>query len=1081
MKTTIQSLMAAMLVAASTQIHAQGLVYDQQSATGPVAVQGNGNADGLNLQEDQPLYQSFIPSLSAIGFVQLELEDILGNGNNGATVYVDLWTGSSDPIRATTLVGSTAPVYMPNGFMNDGIGGAGITNFYFSTPITLTVGQTYYLQPIVQSGDDPWDIIAIGNTYPNGQIFEGEAGFNSDFWFREGVVVPVPEPTTLALVGVSGLLIYAFKRRSKLVVPLLFAATILPAYSAPDSVVQATADAAGLAPASATTLPRTGTFWVMTVNPDSDLMALPYPFLPSNLSTLPIYSVLGNIFIVDDTGGKISPSAGLMSSAQATSAVQAQTETMASLIEQIQLPGGDDGTNGGYQPNGFTANFDTNGLWLSSSNEAPFIGLRAHNTIGGDNYQLLSTTNLSFHSWDLGEFLTAPDVQMDFTPVLMTNVTTFFKVHHANPVMWIQNGQYAIEPNPTNDDPGQVGSLYIYNEGWATNDVPVYYNVGGTSQNGIDYSNLTGVAIVPLNQGYAEIDIDPIADGLKPDQTVILTLLQNTNYLIDPAYDSATNILYANPQVYPTIQGDNQAPCPNMPLTFNLASYVNDPRNLPLSYVILTWPTHGKLDTNDISNANVTYTATNCYEGPDSFTFQVSDGQYDSTGTVTLIITNQLYANPVSAQTCRGMSVPFYLDAGDYSCGEATNYAVSTPLDGSVSNVSGQTYIYTPNGTNFTGTNIFNYIVYDSCGDTATNTVTITVGDEYLSPNSQSVMTGTNQPVSITLSAVDYDSCNDDTNDYTYTLTGSLTNGYLTGTPPNHLTYTPTNGEGMDSFQFTTSDGVWTSSAASVNIYVVAGPILTATNATCYPFGTAVQLDWSLDAAVSNMVQQDGLIISDFVIYSSTNSGGPYTVIYTTTDTSQTNYFDGNAAPSQTNYYVVTFESPNSTTGTNYESPDSNKAAALAGDSDDLIPANAVWQVVTDTNNPSSVTNLQAPFSNYYTNQYETLYPLPNSYWPVGTTWSNHIVLYVPTNVVLSQVQYSIAIDNNYWLYLNNSSNYIDMTNHEGPAVWSQLKSFESVATNVLHWGTNDIGVVIQDEGIENYFSMVVTTNTCGW
>jgi hypothetical protein len=311
----------------------------------------------------------------------------------------------------------------------------------------------------------------------------------------------------------------------------------------------------------------------------------------------------------------------------------------------------------------------------------------------------------------------------------------------------------------------------------------------------------------------------------------------------------------------------------------------------------------------------------------------------------------------------------------------------------------------------------------------------------------------------------------------------------LTGTPPN-LTYTPTNGEGMDSFQFNASDGNWTSSyPASVTIFIVAGPILTAESATCYPFGTAVQLDWSLDDAVSNMWQQEGLTISDFVIYSSTNSGGPYTVVATNTDASQMNYFDGNAAPGQTNYYVVTFESPNSIAGTNYESPDSNEASAVGQYPDDLIPPNAVWDVtdVTDPNDSTNLGSLRAPFSStypkQYPDQYEILYPLPNTYWPLYTTWSNHITMYVSTNVDPSQVKYSIAIDNDYQLYLNGPTNYVAFTNSNGYATWLSFKSFptNSAGMNVLHQGTNDIVVVIKDEGIVDYFSMVVTTNTCGW
>jgi len=211
MKTTIRNLTAAIFVATSLQAHAQStLDYDQQSATGPVAVIGNGNADGLHIQTT-PLTQSFVPTLSDISFVQLEFADFAGNGNSGATVYVDLWSGSPH-VNSATLLGTSASVYMPNGFNNSGLVVAGITNFYFSTAITLTPGQTYYLQPVVASGDNPWDIITIGNTYANGQLYDNGSYLQplTDLWFREGVVVP--EPTSAALLGI-GIILACFRAR----------------------------------------------------------------------------------------------------------------------------------------------------------------------------------------------------------------------------------------------------------------------------------------------------------------------------------------------------------------------------------------------------------------------------------------------------------------------------------------------------------------------------------------------------------------------------------------------------------------------------------------------------------------------------------------------------------------------------------------------------------------------------------------------------------------------------------------------------------------------------------------------------
>jgi len=191
--------------------------------------------------------------------------------------------------------------------------------------------------------------MVLTNTYANGQLYEHGFPFEPsiDLWFREGIV-SVPEPSTLALVGLSSLLAYIFKRRSKLsilfLIGTLFAISVLPGYSVPDSVVQATADAAGLTPVTATALPRMGTFWVMTPGPRGNLTALPYPSLPASMDALPIYSVANGIFIVDNTGGQLVPSSvGRLSTALAASTAHAQAQIVANLIEQIQSP--NEGTN----------------------------------------------------------------------------------------------------------------------------------------------------------------------------------------------------------------------------------------------------------------------------------------------------------------------------------------------------------------------------------------------------------------------------------------------------------------------------------------------------------------------------------------------------------------------------------------------------------------------------------------------------------------------------------------------------------------------------------------------------------------
>ena len=84
-----------------------------------------------------------------------------------------------------------------------------------------------------------------------------------------------------------------------------------------------------------------------------------------------------------------------------------------------------------------------------------------------------------------------------------------------------------------------------------TNDLTVYYTISGTAQNGIDYSNLPGVLTLAAGMKDTNIIIQPAAMGLQPDKTIVVTLLQNSNYLIDPDYAFATNTLFANPELYP--------------------------------------------------------------------------------------------------------------------------------------------------------------------------------------------------------------------------------------------------------------------------------------------------------------------------------------------------------------------------------------------------------------------------------------------------------------------------------------------------------------------------------------------------
>jgi hypothetical protein len=187
------------------------------------------------------------------------------------------------------------------------------------------------------------------------------------------------------------------------------------------------------------------------------------------------------------------------------------------------------------------------------------------------------------------------------------------------------------------------------------------------------------------------------------------------------------------------------------------------------------------------------------------------------------------------------------------------------------------------------------------------------------------------------------------------------------------------------------------------------------------------------------------------------------------------NYWDTNTVIGQPYYYAVTIES--SQFGPTFITPFSDKVGGSGQNPDDFIQANSFWNVVTNLSNPGNVAILQTPFSDQYPNQYPGFYyPYPNTLWPSDTTWSNYTTMVIPTNTPLSKVQYSIAIDNYYSLTVN--STLVSTGQDNGLAVWSSFKTFP---TNVLHYGTNSVDVEIKDIGAPDYFSMVVTTNTCGY
>ena len=176
-------------------------MYDQQSSD-----ENNYQEGGADIQQNQPIGQSFIPSLSFVGFIRLFIYNGLGGNTTAATIHVNLHANSiTRPILSTT-----APVFIPGGTLF-----TEPVNFFFASPVAVTPSTSYYFQPIIEDNNNLGLSQSSSYNYLGGTVFAGGVSIPSnDLWFREGVYV-VPEPSSALLVLVSGGAL-AWSRRRKI-------------------------------------------------------------------------------------------------------------------------------------------------------------------------------------------------------------------------------------------------------------------------------------------------------------------------------------------------------------------------------------------------------------------------------------------------------------------------------------------------------------------------------------------------------------------------------------------------------------------------------------------------------------------------------------------------------------------------------------------------------------------------------------------------------------------------------------------------------------------------------------------------
>ncbi len=242
----------------------------------------------------------------------------------------------------------------------------------------------------------------------------------------------------------------------------------------------------------------------------------------------------------------------------------------------------------------------------------------------------------------------------------------------------------------------------------------------------------------------------------------------------------------------------------------------SDPNSPPLAlgFAVSTNPAHGTLSG---TAPNLIYSPAIGYFGSDSFQFTDSNGvQTGSPATVSITVIGNPSANAATASTAEGTPIAITLTGTDPNMPAlALSFSLlGSPSHGTLSGTA-PNLTYTPNAGYF-GTDGFQFT--DSNGVAASNlaTVSITVVGQPRA-NAQAVTTLENTGLAITLQGSDP---NSPPLPLTYAVTVNPSHGTLSGNGPN-LVYTPANGySGPDSFQFTDSNGVIGSDAATVSISV---------------------------------------------------------------------------------------------------------------------------------------------------------------------------------------------------------------------------------------------------------------------
>jgi DNA/RNA endonuclease G (NUC1) len=269
----------------------------------------------------------------------------------------------------------------------------------------------------------------------------------------------------------------------------------------------------------------------------------------------------------------------------------------------------------------------------------------------------------------------------------------------------------------------------------------------------------------------------------------------------------------------PVATDDSATTNEDTPVNITVLGNDTDADNDALTVTAFTQGAHGSVTNN---NGILTYTPAANYNGADSFTYTVSDGNGGSANANVSVTINSVNDAPVASGTSattdedNGVAIP--LAASDVEGDALTFSVVNAPAHGTLS-INGNVATYTP-AHDYNGADSFTFKANDGQLDSNAASVSIQINPVNDAPVAiaDSATTDEDTPVTFDVRVNDTDV---DGDALTVTAAGGASKGAVEILGDGSVRYTPNlNANGADSFTYTVSDGHGGTATGSVSVTI---------------------------------------------------------------------------------------------------------------------------------------------------------------------------------------------------------------------------------------------------------------------